>query len=92
MQFKNYLCINCSLDDHDTTSKNKMQFKNYLCINCSLDDHDGNEYLQSMAKFLKTEYMNKFVQDIFRMVDAVIKVIFSRIVVRDSMKSKVSIV
>ena len=38
----------------------------------------GSEYLQSFAKFLKAECMNKSVQDIFGMVDSVMKVSFSR--------------
>ena len=47
------------------------------------DEHGhGSEYLQSLAKFLKSEYTNKSVQDIIRMVDDVIKVSFSIVMVR----------
>ena len=34
----------------------------------------GSEYLHAFAKFLKAEYMNKSVQDIFRMVEAAMMV------------------
>ena len=34
----------------------------------------GSEYLQTFAKVLKTEFLNKSIQDIFTMVDTDIKV------------------
>ena len=56
------------------------------------DEHGhGSKYLQSLAKFLKAEYMNKSMQDIFRVVDAVIKVIFFTYHGGDSMKLEVAI-
>ena len=39
-------------------------------------DESGSKYLQTLAEFLKAEYKNKCVQDIFGMVDAIIKVSF----------------
>ena len=42
-------------------------------VNAGDSQESGSEYLQAFAKFLKAEYMNKSVQDIFDMVDVLLR-------------------
>ena len=41
-------------------------------------EESGSQYVQAFAKFLKTEFTNKSVQDIFAIVDANIKVRYAK--------------
>ena len=77
------LSVGFSFVISSTTLKNishrLISFNDKFSVNGS-SDQGGSDYLQAFAKYLKEEYMNKSVTEIFIMVDKLMEVRSRRVI------------